>query len=122
MNAFQWIFCALLAVAVLRDILLWRRGDGPRQLRLIRAAIWAAAIVAIANPDQLTHLANLLGIVRGADIVFYVLTLAFVAVSFFLYAQLLRLRRDLSTLASHVALREGKGGTSSEGPSTPRAS
>ena len=122
MNAFQWTFCTLLAVAILRDVLVWRRVDGLGRWRLIRAAVWAAAIAAISRPLEVTRLANMLGIMRGADIVLYVVSLAFVAVSFVLYAQLLRLRRDVSVLASHIALREAKDGTSPDAPSTPQPS
>lgn len=122
MNAFQWIFCTFLAVAILRDVLVWRRVDGLGRWRMIRVAVWAVAMAAISGPLEVTRLANMLGIMRGADIVLYVVSLAFVAVSFVLYAQLLRLRRDVSVLASHIALREARHGTSPDAPSTPRAS
>ncbi|HYM25738.1 MAG TPA: DUF2304 domain-containing protein, partial [Vicinamibacterales bacterium] len=79
-------------------------------LRGLRIGIFALAAAAIARPDDVTRLAQLVGIGRGADIVLYVLALAFVAVSFFLYAHQLRLRRDLSALAAHIAIGNARHG------------
>jgi len=57
-----------------------------------------------------TRFANLLGIGRGADIILYALTLAFLSLSFFFYAQQLRLRRELSKLAGYIALSNAERG------------
>jgi len=109
MNAFQWTTCSLLAATLLRD-LLRRWSVAALPLRLTRILVWTTAIVAIANPLQVTRVANLLGIGRGADIVLYAFALAFAAVTFYFYAQHLRLRRELSAIASHIALREATRG------------
>src|SRR5438045_1252287 len=109
MSIFQWIACAALAAAIVRDFL-------PRpvplswKFRVVRAIVWLAAIVAVVNPNQVTRFANLLGIGRGADIILYTLTLAFLSLSFFFYAQQLRLRRELSKLAGYIALSNAERG------------
>ena len=109
MNGFQWV--ALTAIA---GTIAWefvpRRQTLSMRTRSLRVAILAAAAVAIARPDDVTRLAHVFGIGRGADIVLYVLALAFVALSFYFYTQQLRLRRDLSALASQMALKEAKRG------------
>ena len=111
MNAFQTIALTALGAAILAEFLPGRRRVGlSTPLRALRVAIYAVAAVAIARPDDVTRLAHLVGIGRGADIVLYVLALAFVALAFYFYAQQLRLRRDLSALASHIALKEAKRG------------
>lgn len=117
MNGFQVLAFVALGAALARDLLGWRHAR-PHPLRAIRVAVWCAALVAIANPLWVTRAANALGIGRGADIVLYVLALAFVLVSFFLYAQNLRLHRALSEIASQLALRDAHRG----GPPSPRAS
>ena len=109
MNTFQWIACGTLALAILRDCLP-RRTPLSWKFRLNRSIIWLAAAVAVANPTEVTRFANLLGIGRGADIILYMVTLAFLSVSFFFYAQQLRLRRELSKLAGHIAIANAERG------------
>ncbi len=109
MNVFQWIACATLAAAILRDFLS-RRVPVSWKFRVSRSMVWCAAIVAVVNPTQVTRFANLLGIGRGADIILYALTLAFLSLSFFFYAQQLRLRRELSKLAGYIALSNAERG------------
>jgi small membrane protein len=109
MNSFQQIACVILLAAIARDVAP-RRGAIGWRIRASRSLVWAAAIVAILNPLWVTGFANLLGIGRGADIVLYFVTLAFVAVTFFFYAQQLRIRRDLSKLAGHIAAGEAERG------------
>jgi hypothetical protein len=118
MNTFQWIACSILAAAVMLDLLPGRRSVS-WIVRVSRSAIWCLAMAAIANPTWVTRFANLLGVGRGADIVLYVLALAFVSVTFFLYAQQLRFRRELSRLVTHLALTKpqfGGGGPAAPDP------
>ncbi len=109
MNVFQGIACGTLVAAILRDSLP-RRSPLSWKFRVSRSIVWFAAIVAVVNPAQVTRLANLLGIGRGADIILYMVTLAFLSVSFFFYAQQLRLRRAISRLAGHIALNDAERG------------
>jgi hypothetical protein len=67
-------------------------------------------MLAVLNPTQVTRLANLLGIGRGADIILYTVTLAFLSGAFFFYAQHLRLERKLSRLAGYIALQGAERG------------
>src|SRR5260370_7189974 len=115
MNAFQWIACSGLALALARD--LWRlRGGALWPLPwLVRGTVLLAALVAIAQPLLITRLANAIGIGRGADVVLYLFVLAFLGTVFFFYSQQVRLHRDLTTLASHLALPEPRRGGLSEG-------
>jgi hypothetical protein len=117
MNGFQSIVCVLLAGAVVRDWLPMRAGAS-WAVRLTRTCVWGLAIVAIANPDWVTRVANLVGIGRGADIVLYLLALAFIATTFFFYAQQLRLRRELSKVVGHIARNEPQFGGNT--PARPR--
>ena len=120
MNGFQWLTCTLLGAALIRD-LVPRRRSSPATLRIARILVWIAAIAAIVDPLGVTRFANLLGIGRGADIVLYGFVLAFVVVTFYFYAQQLRLRRELSALASHIALMEAARGRG-DAPPPDRAS
>jgi hypothetical protein len=103
-NLFQGFALVLLVVIVVaewvrvvRSHLSW---GGP----LLRTAIWLAACGFILFPDSLTYVARALGIGRGADILLYGLTLAFLFMSFFLYARIVQLRRQMTELVRHLAL------------------
>ena len=122
MNGFQWIALTALAAAIASEFVPRRHRALSTPLRALRVAIFAIAAAAIARPGDVTRVAQLLGIGRGADIVLYVLALAFVGVSFYFYAQHLRLRRDLSALASHVALKEAQRGGHGDRPISDRVS
>jgi hypothetical protein len=111
-NGFQWIALTALAAAIASEFVPRRHRTLSLRIRIraLRVAIFAAAAVAIARPDDVTRVAHLFGIGRGADIVLYVLALAFVALAFYFYAQQLRLRRDVSALASQIALKDARRG------------
>ena len=115
MNAFQWIALTAIAAAIGSEFVHRPRRTLSFPIRALRVGIFTLAAAAIARPDEVTRIAQLVGIGRGADIVLYVLALAFVAVSFFLYAQQLRLRRDLSALAARIAIGDAtRGGGAGE--------
>jgi small membrane protein len=115
-NGFQWLTCTLLGAALRRDLLPRRGRTSPATVRIARMLVWIAAMAAIVDPLGITRLANLLGIGRGADIVLYAFVLAFVMVTFYFYAQQLRLRREVSALASHIALMEATRGHAAAPP------
>jgi hypothetical protein len=101
---FQDLAIALLLVVVFAEWVRVVRHHLPWGGPLFRTAIWLAACGFILFPDTLTHVARALGIGRGADILLYGLTLAFLAVSFLLYARIIQLRRQVTELVRHLAL------------------
>jgi hypothetical protein len=68
--------------------------------------LWAAAAVAIAYPDVTVWLAGILGIQRGADLVFYVAILAGLAGFYLVLSRLRRFERELTLLTRSLALHE----------------
>lgn len=104
MNLFQDLAVALLLVVIVAEWVRVFRHALPAGGPAFRTLIWLAAVVLILSPDSLTHLANALGIHRGADLLLYGLTLAFLAMSFLLYARIVQLRRQLTELVRHLAL------------------
>lgn len=68
--------------------------------------LWGTAGVAIAKPDATTIVAHALGIVRGADLVFYCSVL-FGFVGFFAsYLRIRRLNREVTLLVRSFALQK----------------
>ncbi|MFT3882750.1 MAG: DUF2304 domain-containing protein [Gemmatales bacterium] len=104
MNLFQILAITGLVLLVIVEWLRVARyrisAGGP----LLRSLLWSAAIGFILFPDSLTYVARWLGIGVGANLLLYLLTFAFLAVSFMLYARIVHLRRQMTLLVRHLAL------------------
>src|SRR5262249_32810356 len=94
----------LLVLIVVLDSLRVYKGSGSWIGYLFRTLIWFSACVFILFPDVLTYVANLLGIGRGANLLLYLLALAFIAVSFLLYARIVQMQRQITLLIRHLAI------------------
>lgn len=104
MNLFQIIAISLLVLILVAERTRVVRYRHPLRGPLFRSTIWLAAIGFILFPDTLTYIARFLGIGVGANLLLYLLTFAFLAVSFLLYARIVQLRRQLTLLVRHLAL------------------
>lgn len=104
MTLFQDLAVGLLVVVIVAEWVRVVRHALPAAGPGIRTLIWLTALVLILTPDSLTHLARTMGISRGADLLLYGLALAFLAMSFFLYARIVQLRRQMTHLVRHLAL------------------
>lgn len=100
---------ALIVVLAIVGVLLVVPGRGARGQALQRIALLLAlfgGLLAVIFPDATTQLANLLGIGRGVDLLFYLVIVAGLG---YVVATTLRLRksdRDFTVLARKVALLE----------------
>lgn len=68
----------------------------------------AAAVVSVVFPNSLSWVANKLGVGRGADLLLYGLTVAFMLVSVVLFRRLADLERKYVMLARTLAIREAR--------------
>jgi len=94
------LFAATLAAAATRAI--------NRRAAFAWIAVWIAAAVAIARPAITMAVAHVLGIGRGADLVFYCAILAMLIALFLIYLRFKRLERDITAIVRHLALRDGE--------------
>jgi hypothetical protein len=108
MTPFQWITLPVLAVLFLTDVRLLLTRPTRRGFRLARALTWLAAGIAIFDPNLTTQAAHVIGIQRGADLVLYLFVLGTLAAAFSLYARSVRLERQVTELARHIALAEAR--------------
>ncbi|MCI0456802.1 MAG: DUF2304 domain-containing protein, partial [Gemmataceae bacterium] len=115
-NLFQWITLPLLALLLLADLVAMLRRAPARRVRLFRSVVWAAAMVAIAQPELPQELAVAIGIGRGTDLVLYLFVLAFLFASFAFYARSLRLQRQLTEVVRHLAVSEARRGGAARQP------
>ena len=111
MTPFQYISIILLAAMFARELLgFWRGGYPLVSPRGLRTLVWLAAIVCIARPDLVQSCAEMAGIDRGADFVFYLFVLAFLGVTFYFYSRFVRMQRHMTQLVRHIAIQEAEHG------------
>jgi len=119
--ALSVLVCLLLAegIGLVRDRTRWRGG-------LFRSLVWLAAGAAIYNPGLVASISKPLGIGRAADLVSYVVALAFLGTTFYFYSRYVRLERQVTELARLMAIdraQRGKGpasGASQESSELPK--
>ncbi len=102
----------LLLLAVLGLLFVFVRSSGAvyvqasKRIALVLFAI--ANIYAVMRPDDLTTIARMLGVGRGADLVLYALVVAFMAGMFSFYQRFRVVDRRYTELARTVAIREAE--------------
>lgn len=105
MTPFQFAGIAVCALFGLVSLLRIPRSR-PRWPAILGAVLGILGAVTIRDPDMTTRWARLVGITRGADLLFYLLTLAFVGSWFYFYQKLRTLTNDITALVRANALRD----------------
>ena len=105
-NLFQIIAAAIVAALFALSLAAMLRGWATRREGLAWAVVWLATGLAILRPDLTVLVASVLGIGRGADLVLYCAVIVMLIGFFMVYARLRRLRRDLTLLSRHLAIRD----------------
>ena len=106
MNLFQILATAMVTGLFCLSLAAMLRGWATRREGLAWSVVWLATGLAILQPDLTTVVAKSLGIHRGADLVLYCTVIVMLVGFFMVYARLRRLRRDVTLLTRHLALRE----------------
>lgn len=101
------VFQIIVAVVVLGAVAFTLRGGGARH-QAIRRIIFLLFILLVASsvfvPEVWTSLANLVGIGRGADLITYLLVLAFIGFVATTHRRFRALENDVTELARRHAL------------------
>ena len=104
------IIKVFLVVGVLGFVaMVYRGAGGPGQLavrRLIAILLAVLGVLAVLVPDTVTWLANRVGVVRGTDLVLYVLVVAFLWVTVGVHRRMSDLERRYVELARRQAINE----------------
>ena len=106
MNLFQILAVVVVTGLFCLSVAAMLRGWATRREGLAWAAVWLATGLAILFPEMTIVVAKALGIGRGADLVLYCTVIVMLVGFFMVYARLRRLRRDLTLLTRHLALRD----------------
>ncbi len=113
MIPFKFVFAGLTAASMLYFLVLARRSA---LQRLFVAAFFGTGFVFILQPDWTTSLANLVGIGRGADLIFYVSTLFLFFICFNFYLRFRSIEERQTWLVRELALLQPR---QEEGPEPP---
>lgn len=101
----------LLAGVTLGLLLFVRRWHGVHMQagkRIGLVAFGVLNVYAVLRPDDVTWVANRLGVGRGADLVLYLLVIAFILGMLNFYLRFKTMDRRLTELARTVAIREAE--------------
>jgi small membrane protein len=107
----MWIKVVLLGAMALAVLLFIRRWYGVKMQAGKRVAFFgfvAVNVWAIMRPDDVTWVANRLGVGRGADLVLYLLVAAVVLASLNTYLRFREMDRRYTELARTLAIREAE--------------
>ncbi len=106
MSLFQILALLLVGLLFLLSILAMLRGWASRREGVMWALLWLAAAVAIIWPGVTRIVANALGIGRGTDLVLSCAVVMMMVGFLMTYVRLRRIRRDLTLLVRHLAIRD----------------
>ena len=115
MTFFQILTLPIIALLLIWSVRKLLKGEQPRGLMLLKVFIWAAAGVAIYDPDLTIRAAKLFGIGRGADLVLYFTTIFFLLGVLYFYNRLLKLETQITQIVRHLAIDEAE---NKQGPDT----
>lgn len=93
---------SLLVIALVGTI----RGWVSRAAGLVWGIVCLAGVAAIIWPGLMTRAARFLGIGRGTDLLLYGSVVAMVVGFLMMYARIRRLRREITLLVRHLAIRD----------------
>ncbi len=106
MSLFQVFALSVVGCLFVASIIAMWRGWGTLRESLTWALVWLAAAVAIFWPGVTKMIANVLGIGRGADLVLYCAVVVMMVGFLMVYVRLRRIRRELTLLVRHLAIRD----------------
>ena len=116
MTPFQIDALSLLSLLFVATIVATVRGPATRREGVAWASLWFITGVVVAWPALTTRIAQALGIGRGANLVLYCAVVTMLIGFFMVYARLRRLRREITLVVRHLAIRDATETTASRTP------
>jgi hypothetical protein len=118
MKGFQYValtFASFMIVSCARNLVVnWRRSLAPAVWLLT----WCGVAAAIAAPNSTTRIANLFGILRGADFVFYCGVLGGLVGFSMVYLRFRQMDRQMTLVVRDLALARAQLDRGGEMPSS----
>jgi hypothetical protein len=113
MTVFQIAAFLILGLALAATVTMAVRNRIAGRVAFAWSLLWIAAIIAIARPQLTVTVANVLGIARGADLVFYLAILGMLVGFFAVFVRMRRFETEMTRVVRELALR-APGGTTEE--------
>ena len=104
--AIQIIISFVAAGALVGVVRRFNHAALSRSELLLWILLWGAAIVLVWNPNVTNFFADLLGVGRGADAIFYIAIVILFYAVFRLSGRLENIEHDLSELVKKIALKD----------------
>lgn len=108
MIAIQFLLIAAVGFGLLFFVRRWHGVGMQAGKRIGLVAFALLNVYAVLRPDDVTWLANRLGVGRGADLILYLLVIAFVLGMLNFYLRFKTMDRRLTELARTIAIREAE--------------
>lgn len=106
MSPFQVFLVTVMTCFLVATLAATFKGWATRREGVVWSAVWLAAALAAIWPDVTTRIAKALGIGRGANLVLYCAVVTMMIGFLLVYTRLRRLRRDVTLLTRHLAIRD----------------
>ncbi|MHC4709017.1 MAG: DUF2304 family protein [Planctomycetota bacterium] len=116
-QVFGLMVCSIFGVGAVLSVLRGRIGP---LVGLAWLTLWVTAGIAIARPEITVAAARLLGITRGADLVFYLAILGMIIGFFAVYLGLRRLEGEITSLVRNIAIQQAESEAENETAETAR--
>ena len=105
MTTFQIVFGWLFGLLILLELIALFSAKNKKSASLKRQFAWVSVLVCILRPELFQSLAGFFQIGRGADLLLYGLTIAFLFSTFWFISALERQRRQITLLVQELAKR-----------------
>ncbi|MEM7166633.1 MAG: DUF2304 domain-containing protein [Planctomycetota bacterium] len=118
LNLFQQVVVPIMGFLTVATIVAGVRSWLNKREAVLLTLLWLAIGVSILLPDLTQRVARMLGIDRGTNLVVYLTFLIVVVGFFFVYRGMTNMKREITLLVRHVAIRDANQGPTSSTPTS----
>ena len=101
----QIFLLALFALALIKVVMKYYRGELPSGSAISWVIFWLLAMAIVAQPDLTSKVAKLFGVGRGADVVVYLALVGLFFLVFRLMIKIEKLNREITKVVREKALK-----------------
>lgn len=106
MSLIQIILPIFFVLATVKAVMRYRKNDITLVMMLLWLVLWVVGIYIVLNPNSTFHLAKILGVARGADVVMYIALAVLFFVVFRLLVTVEKLKKEIVVLTREVTLKD----------------
>lgn len=111
LTTIQIFLLAVILFSLSRVYLRFREGVLSPSASVFWFVIWVGALVVVLMPQTTSRIAEVFGVGRGVDIIVYISLAILFYLVFRIYVMIEDLRREISFLIRHIAIKNSTPGT-----------